>query len=64
LRLYYKDFSHILLPHPDILEQKKIADCLSSMDELIAVQSCKIDALKAQKKGLMQQLFPALDEVQ
>lgn len=44
-------------------EQKKIADCLSSIDELIPVQAQKIDTLKAHKKGLMQQLFPSTDEV-
>lgn len=46
--------------YPDIKtkEQQKIADCLSSLDELIAAQSQKLDALKTHKKGLMQQLFP------
>ncbi|MFU8773392.1 MAG: restriction endonuclease subunit S, partial [Anaerolineales bacterium] len=39
-------------------EQQKIADCLSSLDVLIAAQTEKIDALKTHKKGLMQQLFP------
>ena len=45
------------------LEQQKIADCLSSVDELITAQSLKIEALKSHKKGLMQQLFPSMDEV-
>jgi len=43
-------------------EQQKIADCLSSSDELITAQSQKLKALKAHKKGLMQQLFPAEGE--
>lgn len=43
---------------PDLPEQKKIADCLTSVDELIAAQARKVDALKTHKKGLMQQLFP------
>jgi type I restriction enzyme, S subunit len=48
---------------PNVEEQKKIADGLSSIDELITAQSKKIDALKAHKKGLMQQLFPKVNEV-
>ena len=48
---------------PNTLEQQRISDCLSSLDEIITVQSQKIDALKAHKKGLMQQLFPVLGEV-
>lgn len=43
---------------PKLGEQQKIADCLSSLDALIAAQADKIDALKTHKKGLMQQLFP------
>lgn len=39
-------------------EQQKIADCLSSIDDLISAQSQKVEALKIHKKGLMQQLFP------
>ena len=51
------------LPHDDA-EQLKIADCLSSLDELIAAQASKVDALKTHKKGLMQQLFPREGETQ
>ena len=50
----------VKLPSKD--EQQKIADCLSSLDELIAAEADKLDALKTHKKGLMQQLFPVLDE--
>jgi len=42
-------------------EQQKIADCLSSLDDLITAQAQKIESLKTHKKGLMQQLFPAAD---
>jgi type I restriction enzyme, S subunit len=45
-------------------EQQKIADCLTSVDELIAAQSRKVDALKTHKKGLMKQLFPREGETQ
>jgi type I restriction enzyme S subunit len=51
-------------PRPDEAEQQKIAECLSSVDELIAAQARKLDALKTHKKGLMQQLFPREGETQ
>lgn len=63
LRLYFKDFAQIPLPYPSVEEQQKIADCLSSVDDLITAQGEKIEALKSHKKGLMQQLFPCMDEV-
>jgi type I restriction enzyme S subunit len=47
-----------------IAEQQKIAECLSSVDKLIAAQTRKVDALKTHKKGLMQQLFPREGETQ
>ena len=53
----------LLISAPEPAEQQKIADCLSSLDELITVETQKLDALKTHKKGLMQQLFPVLDEV-
>lgn len=43
---------------PSESEQRRIAECLSSVDEAIVAQARKVDALKKQKKGLMQQLFP------
>jgi type I restriction enzyme S subunit len=49
---------------PSKAEQQKIADCLSSLDELIAAQARKVEALKTHKKGLMQQLFPREGETQ
>lgn len=61
----YKQFSEILLPIPSTSnnkEQQKIADCLSSIDSLIKATEDKIALLKAHKKGLMQQLFPAEGE--
>ena len=54
----------IILPFPDIEEQQKIADCLSSIDELIELQEQKLAALKQHKKGLMQQLFPSHNDLQ
>jgi type I restriction enzyme S subunit len=52
------DFMALPLPISSLEEQQKIADCLSSIDELISTQSQKVEALKIHKKGLMQQLFP------
>lgn len=46
------------VPLPKPAEQQKIAECLSTLDELIGAESQKLAALKAHKKGLMQQLFP------
>ena len=60
----YKQFSELSIPVPTAPEQQKIADCLSSLDELIAAQARKVDALKTHKKGLMQQLFPSEGEAQ
>lgn len=47
---------------PNIQEQQKIADCLSSNDDLIMAQTNRLEALKAHKKGLMQQLFPTIND--
>jgi type I restriction enzyme S subunit len=54
----YKQFSELPLPVPSRAEQQKIADCLSSLDELITAENQKLSTLKAYKKGLMQKLFP------
>lgn len=60
LNISANDFFTIKFPTPkNPAEQQKIASCLSSLDELIAAHTDKLDALKAHKKGLMQQLFPA-----
>lgn len=48
----------VFFPSAESGEQQKIADCLTSLDEVIAAQGRKVEALKAHKRGLMQQLFP------
>ena len=45
-------------------EQQKIADCLGSLDDLIASEDRKLDVLRQHKQGLMQRLFPQPGEVQ
>ena len=63
-RIYGSDLRNLSIIFPtNQSEQQKIADCISSIDKLITAQTQKLDALKAHKLGLMQQLFPALDEV-
>ena len=47
---------------PDAKEQQKIADCLTSLDDLIVTENKKLEVLKEYKKGLMQKLFPAEGE--
>jgi len=57
--LNVNDFVKLVIPlPPTIMEQQKIAGCLSAMDDMIAYESKKMEALKDHKKGLMQQLFP------
>lgn len=56
-----RDFS---IGFPSTAEQRKIASCLSTLDELIGSQGRKVAALRTHKKGLMQQLFPREGETQ
>jgi type I restriction enzyme S subunit len=58
-----RDFLKLTRIVPTITEQQKIADCLTSLDEVIAAQGRKTEALKTHKRGLMQQLFPHEGEV-
>lgn len=53
----------IKLCFPAREEQQKIANCLSSLDERITAETQKLTTLKTHKTGLMQQLFPEMDEV-
>jgi type I restriction enzyme S subunit len=58
------DLKGVALAVPKSAEQQEIANCLTSLDDLITAQARKVDALKAHKKGLMQQLFPREGETQ
>lgn len=62
LNISDEDLMDLPVPLPagpsSLTEQQKIADCLTSLDEVIATQGRKVEALKAHKRGLMQQLFP------
>lgn len=54
-----KEFMDMPIPYPSLAEQKKVADCLSSLDKYIDATKRKLELLKEHKKGLMQRLFPA-----
>jgi len=61
--LSVENLERVVIKFPDHEnEQQKIANCLTSLDELITTQAQKIEALKAHKKGLMQGLFPSAEE--
>ena len=55
--------SEMPIPYPELTEQQKIADFLSAIDEQINAQSQGVESLKSHKKGLVQKLFPVMDEV-
>ena len=58
------DLMALPVPLPSPSEQQKIADCLSSLDGLIAAEGRKLAALRDHKRGLMQQLFPQPGQTQ
>ena len=51
------DFSEIVIAYPCVEEQRKIADCLSSLDDVINQIQAELSAWKEFKKGLLQQMF-------
>ena len=58
-RHYISTYRELIVRMPEAREQQRIADCLSSLDEVITLEAKRLEALKVHKKGLMQQLFPA-----
>ncbi|MGI9256550.1 MAG: restriction endonuclease subunit S, partial [Salinispira sp.] len=60
IHLYSNSLNKLCLAIPsNILEQQKIAHCLSSIDTVIELEGQKLNALRDHKKGLLQNLFPA-----
>lgn len=47
-----------------VAEQERIADCLTSLDNLIAAEVQKLVLFRTHKRALMQQLFPAIEETE
>ena len=58
------DLMQMPIPTPSPRQQQKIADCLGSLDDLIAAEGRKLEALRQHKQGLMQQSFPQAGETQ
>lgn len=50
-------FDELLIPHPCLPEQQKIAEFLSTIDTVIAKQKETVSAWEERKKGVMQKLF-------
>ena len=50
-------FWKIQISIPSLPEQRKIADCLTSLDDVIAKAKDELDAWRELKKGLLQQMF-------
>ena len=55
--LKYPALSHISVVVPSLLEQKKIAECLSSVDGVIRNIQAELSTWKEFKKGLLRQMF-------
>lgn len=53
-----KTLGALIVGVPTSQEQQKIADCLTSLDDLITAHTEQLEALKERKKGLLQNLFP------
>ena len=51
------DISGFVVNIPSLPEQRKIADCLASLDDVIAKAKDELDAWCELKKGLLQQMF-------
>ena len=62
VHLYSNQLKTLIINIPKPKEQQKIASCLSTLDELIKSQAKKIEQLKQHKKGLMQGLFPKIND--
>ncbi len=63
VHLYTGQLEKLSVFLPEKHEQHRIAACLSSLDEFITLETQNLEALKTHKKGLMQQLFPVINEV-
>ena len=57
VHIYQKDLAKLKFEIPSFPEQNAIAKVLISIDEEINIQRKKLETLRIQKRGLMQQLL-------
>lgn len=55
--LFYENFSRISIVIPSLDEQKRIASCITGIEDMIKKTNEQISLLETHKKGLLQQLF-------
>ena len=53
-----KDYTKLVVPIPQIKEQKKIAACIGNLNNLITLHQRKLDHVKNLKKSMLQKMFP------
>jgi len=56
-QISYDDFSTVMIPYPDIIEQKAISNILVTLDKEINLLKSQLELFQQQKKGLMQVLL-------
>lgn len=57
LNCKYRDFGQVRISYPSYIEQKAIANVLTAADREIELAQQKLELLRQQKRGLMQQLL-------
>ena len=53
-----KDYTKLVVPIPQIEEQKKIATCIGNLNNLITLHQRKCEETKSLKKYMLQKMFP------
>ena len=61
-RVHFSSFINTKILLPSASEQKEIATCISTLDDLLTYQTLKVKKLNLHKKGLLQGLFPDASE--
>lgn len=53
-----KDYTKLVVPIPEIEEQKKIATCIVNLNSLITLHQRKLEKIKIMKKSMLEKMFP------